>query len=63
MAPFTLSAVRPISMSGSMEMSKPINSSGKPNVDSTTIAANVAPPPTPAMPNEEMATTKIKVRM
>lgn len=58
---FTFNAVRPISMSGSIEMSTPASATGKFNVDSTKMEANVAPPPTPATPNELMITTAISV--
>ena len=45
-------------MSGSIEMSTPASATGKFNVDSTKMEANVAPPPTP---NELMITTAISV--
>ena len=49
---FTFNAVRPISIKGSIEISTPASATGKFNVDNTKIDANVAPPPTPATPNE-----------
>ena len=52
MESLTLSAVRPMSMSGSTEARMPTISIGKPSVPSTMSDANVAPPPTPAMPKE-----------
>ena len=56
MAPFTFNAVRAMSMSGSMEISSAATVTGKPRAGSTMSAAKVAPPPTPATPNELMAT-------
>ena len=58
-APFTFSAVRPISINGSIEINKPTNSNGRFKVDNTTIAAKVAPPPTPAIPKEEISSNLI----
>lgn len=43
----TLSAVRPISMRGSIDISTPARATGRLSVDNTSIDANVAPPPTP----------------
>ena len=45
-----------MSMSGSMEISSAAMVTGKPMAGSTTRAAKVAPPPTPAMPKLETAT-------
>lgn len=53
----TFNAVLPISINGSTEINTPAKAIGKFNVESTSIAANVAPPPTPATPNELMTTT------
>ena len=50
--PLTFNAVRPISINGSTEIKTPAKASGKSSADNTRIAANVAPPPTPATPNE-----------
>ena len=55
--PLTLMAVRPMSMSGSTEISRPASATGRFRLESTTSAANVAPPPTPAMPIEPMVAT------
>ncbi len=52
MESLTLSAVRPMSMSGSTEAIRPTISMGRPMVPSTMRLAKVAPPPTPATPNE-----------
>ena len=52
--PLTFRAVRPMSISGSTEISKPASATGKSIADSTIRAANVAPPPTPATPTEPM---------
>ncbi|MMZ66422.1 hypothetical protein D1872_289200 [compost metagenome] len=60
---FTFSAVRPISISGSTEMSRPASATGRFIVDSTIREAKVAPPPTPATPKELITTTRINVRM
>ena len=57
MEPLTFTAVRPMSISGSTEISSPANATGKFSVESTTSAANVAPPPTPAIPNEPIVAT------
>src|SRR6056297_2393013 len=54
-APLTFSAVRAMSMSGSMEISSAATVTGKPMAGSTMNAAMVAPPPTPATPKELMA--------
>ena len=51
-APETLRAVRPMSISGSMEMSKPTSATGRSSADNTISAEKVAPPPTLATPNE-----------
>ena len=48
-----------MSIKGSTEISTPANAIGKSSADNTKIAANVAPPPTPATPNELIATIKI----
>ena len=50
--PLTLTKVRIISINGSIDINKPASSNGIPKVDNTMMAANVAPPPTPATPNE-----------
>ncbi len=42
--PLTLSAVRPMSINGSIEIGKPTSATGKSIADSTIKAANVAPP-------------------
>src|SRR5690606_6199708 len=55
--PLTLIAVRPMSISGSTEISRPARATGRLSVDSTISAANVAPPPTPAMPNDPSVAT------
>ena len=57
--PLTFVAVRPMSMSGSTEISSPARATGRLSADSTTSAANVAPPPRPAMPTEPRADTVI----
>jgi hypothetical protein len=56
MEPLTLSAVRPMSISGSIEISRPASATGRFSADSTIRAAKVAPPPTPATPTEPMVT-------
>ncbi len=61
--PLTFNAVRPISINGSTVINTPAKATGKFIADSTIIAANVAPPPTPATPNELIATTKINVKI
>lgn len=61
--PLTLSAVRPISISGSTDINTPAKATGKFIVERTIKEANVAPPPTPATPNELIITTSIKVTM
>lgn len=58
--PFTFNAVRPISINGSTVISKPASATGKFIDDNTISAANVAPPPTPATPNELIPMIKIK---
>ena len=55
--PLTFTAVRPMSISGSTEISRPASATGRFNVERTTSAAKVAPPPTPAMPNEPRVAT------
>ena len=45
-----------MSINGSMEISKAATVTGNPNAGKTMKAANVAPPPTPATPNELIAT-------
>ena len=57
MESLTLRAVRPMSMSGSTDARTATTSIGSPIVPNTMSEANVAPPPTPATPNELMATT------
>ncbi|NOX69802.1 MAG: sulfite exporter TauE/SafE family protein [Gammaproteobacteria bacterium] len=54
--PFTFNEVRAMSINGSIEISNATSAIGKPMAGNTTNAANVAPPPTPATPNELMAT-------
>ena len=44
--------MRAISIKGSIEISRATTSIGSPIVGSTTSAAKVAPPPTPAIPKE-----------
>ena len=61
MEPLTFTAVRPMSISGSTDISSPASAIGKLSADSTRIAANVAPPPTPATPNELIATITTNV--
>lgn len=51
-APETLSAVRAISIKGSIEISSAAMVTGNPIAGSTISAAKVAPPPTPAIPNQ-----------
>ena len=53
----TFNAVRPISINGSTEIKTPASATGKFNVDNTIMDANVAPPPTPATPNQLIITT------
>ena len=48
----TFKAVLAISIKGSTEINKSTNPTGSPNVDNTIKEAKVAPPPTPATPNE-----------
>src|SRR5699024_632926 len=57
MPPLIFNAVRAISIIGSIEINKPTIAIGRFNVDNTISEANVAPPPTPATPNELIATT------
>ena len=52
MLPLTFKAVLPMSMSASTEISIPARATGKFSEERTIKAANVAPPPTPAIPNE-----------
>src|SRR3990167_4712474 len=59
--PLTFNAVRPISISGSTEISNATNDTGKPIAGSTISAANVAPPPTPATPAELKVTIATSV--
>src|SRR5471030_2793687 len=59
--PLTLSAVRPISISGSTEISKATSVTGKPIAGRTISAARVAPPPTPATPAELRVTIPTSV--
>ena len=63
MEPLTFRAVRAISISGSTEISTAATVTGKPMAGSTTSAAKVAPPPTPAIPKELMATMATRGRM
>ena len=56
MEPLTLRAVRPMSISGSIEISRPASATGRFIADSTISAAKVAPPPTPATPTEPTVT-------
>lgn len=63
MDPLTFSAVRPISISGSIEINTPAKATGRFIVDRTIKEAKVAPPPTPATPNELIMTTTINVAM
>ena len=63
MEPLTLSAVRPMSMSGSIEIKRPTSATGKSIAESTMSAANVAPPPTPATPIEPMVTMAMSCTM
>ena len=55
MEPFTLRAVRAMSINGSIEINRAATVTGKPIAGSTMNAANVAPPPTPATPKELIA--------
>lgn len=48
-------------MRGSIDISTPARATGRLSVDNTSIDANVAPPPTPATPNELIITTAISV--
>src|SRR5690625_3695063 len=57
----TFRAVRAISIIGSTDTIKPIISIGRSNAPNTISAAKVAPPPTPATPKDETATTTIIV--
>ena len=50
-----------MSIRGSIEIKTPANATGKFSVDKTNIDANVAPPPTPATPNELIITTATNV--
>ncbi|MNG11797.1 hypothetical protein D3C84_953650 [compost metagenome] len=59
--PFTFSAVRPMSISGSTEISNATSSTGKPMAGNTISAAKVAPPPTPATPAELRVTMATSV--
>lgn len=63
MLPLTLTAVRPISISGSIEINKPASPIGKFIAERTKMAAKVAPPPTPATPKELIATVTISVKI
>ena len=51
-----------MSISGSIEINSATSVTGNPIVGNTTSAAKVAPPPTPAMPNELMVTTSINIK-
>src|SRR5471030_1856156 len=57
----TFNAVRPMSISGSTEISNATSDTGKPIAGSTISAANVAPPPTPATPAELKVTMATNV--
>ena len=57
----TFKAVRPMSTIGSIETIKPMISTGKPRVPNTISDAKVAPPPTPATPNDEITIVPIMV--
>jgi len=59
MEPETLRAVRPMSISGSIAIKSPASATGNPSADNTTNAANVAPPPTPAIPKDASVTMKM----
>ncbi len=59
--PLTFNAVRPMSISGSTEISKATRDTGKPMAGSTISAAKVAPPPTPATPAELRVTIATRV--
>src|SRR5699024_11458223 len=59
--PLTFTAVLPMAINGSTEISNPANATGKFNADNTRIATNVGPLPTPAAPNELIATMTISV--
>ena len=61
MEPLTFNAVRPISIKASTEINTPASAIGKSIADKTMMAANVAPPPTPATPNELIATIIINL--
>ena len=52
MEPFTFKAVRPISINGSIEISKATKVTGNPIAGNTIKAAKVAPPPTAVTPIE-----------
>ena len=45
-----------------LKLVNPAKATGKFNAERTRIAANVAPPPTPATPNELIATTATTVK-
>lgn len=62
--PLTFVAVRAISINGSTEITKPTMATGKFIAPKTINEANVAPPPTPATPNELIVTiaTNIKIK-
>ena len=62
-APDTLSAVRAMSISGSIEISSAAIVTGRPIAGSTISAANVAPPPTPAIPKELTVMIAIRDRI
>ena len=57
--PAMLSVMVALSMSGSIEINSAAIVTGNPMAGNTISAANVAPPPTPATPNELMATMTI----
>ena len=59
MEPLTFSAVRPISISGSTEISSATSVTGRPIAGRTIRAAKVAPPPTPATPAERTRRARV----
>src|SRR5471032_796052 len=59
--PLTFRAVRPMSISGSTEISSATSVTGRPIAGSTISAAKVAPPPTPATPAELRVTIATRV--
>src|SRR5699024_7876129 len=61
--PLTFNAVRAISISGSIEITKPTIATRRFNTDNTIREANVATPTTPATPQDPIATTINNVKM